>query len=77
MIYLVDCKEYQSFEQAAGDREELLLVRRLFDEAIINVNSHTIFNLSKGHSQLMYMRITYHFVADLNITNKIRNSYCF
>ena len=166
MIYLVDYKEYQSFEQAAGDREEWLLVRRLFDESIINVNSHTIFNLSKGHSQLMYtaisrkvvgksardnperycgwfwvhcfskkfermareamdiclwvlkesnkswfdnysvrnsciehipyylsglsrahfsdnlsrnscMRIRYHFVADLKITNKIRDSYCF
>ena len=74
---MVDYKEYQSFEQVAGDREEWLLVRRLFDEAIINVNSHTIFNLSKGHSQLMYMRIRYHFVADLNITSKIRDSYCF
>ena len=31
----MDYKEYQSFEQAAGDREEWLLVRRLFDEVIM------------------------------------------
>ena len=51
---MVDYKEYQSFEQVAGDREEWLLARRLFDEAIINVNSHKIFNLSKAQSADVY-----------------------
>ena len=66
---------------AKGKQQKLVRQLQCHEQCIEHI-PYYLSGLSRAHfsdnlSRNSCMRIKYHFVADLKITNKIRDSYCF